>query len=392
MAYDLGSCTQMIARLFYYIAHWEVWHWFAKYILIGPAWLWYCLKARSFWFFTPSNPTITFGGFVGESKFAIYKQLPLGTYPTTLLATPDNSVEELNRKRISHGLNFPVVAKPDVGQMGLMFRKIESLDHLKQYHRTMPVPYVLQEYIDYPLEVSVFYYRIPGEDSGRITGFVKKEYMQVVGDGVRTLKQLIVDYSRARYRLAELFSKHESKLSWVVPDGEAFILSHALNLSRGGRLVSLEGENDSQLLKVFDNISRYTKSFYFGRYDIKCRSVEDLKAGRNFSILEYNGAGAEPHHVYNGDFGLFAACRVLVNHWAILFRISRENRKNGIPVWHHESGKHFINHARKHMRLLKVLDETFEFAGSIETIMVPAEFVPFAQRYAKALSPNSEII
>lgn len=392
MAYVLDNRAQMISRLLYYITHWEVWHWFAKYILIGPAWLWYCLKSRSLWFFTPSNPTITFGGFVGESKFAIYKQLPLGTYPSTILATPDNSIELLDQRRSAQGLEFPLVAKPDVGQMGLMFRKIESFEQLKQYHRTMPVPYVLQEYIDYPLEVSVFYYRIPGQNTGRITGIVKKEYMQVVGDGVRTLKQLIINYPRARFRRAELFSKHESKLNWVVPDGEPYILSHALNLSRGGRLVSLEAENDSRLLKVFDDISRYTKSFYYGRYDVKCRSIEDLKAGRNFSILEYNGAGAEPHHVYSGGFGLLAACRVLIKHWSILYEIARENRKKGIPVWQHESGKDFINHARRHIRLLKVLDDSFEFADSVETVIIPAKFAPFTQRYAKVLSSNTEML
>jgi len=382
----------MISRLLYYITHWEVWHWFAKYVVIGPAWLWYCLKARSFWFFTPANPSITFGGFVGESKVAIYKQLPLGTYPVTALATPDRSIEQLDTLMKAHGLTFPLIAKPDVGQMGLMFRRIESHEHLKQYHRAMSVPYVLQEYIDYPIEVSVFYYRIPGEQSGHITGFVRKDCLEVVGDGVKSLKQLIDNYSRARFRRRELYNKHESKLNWVVPDDERYVLSHALNLSRGGRLVSLEMEKDDNLLKVFDNLSHYTKTFFYGRYDIKCQSIEDLKAGRNFSILEYNGAGAEPHHVYGGGFNFYTACAILVNHWRTRFRISMENRSNGIPVWHHESGKHFINHARRHMRLLKRLDEQFEFADSVETIMIPADLIPFAQRYAKALSPNSDII
>lgn len=291
-----------------------------------------------------------------------------------------------------HSLKFPIVAKPDVGQMGLMFRKIESQDHLLQYHRAMPVPYVLQEYVDYPLEVSVFYYRHPAETTGHITGFVRKECMQVVGDGQKTLKQLITAYPRARFRRAELFGKHESKLNWVVPKDESYILSHALNLSRGGRLVSLEKEKDSDLLKVFDNISRYTKTFYYGRYDIKCQSIEDLKAGRNFSILEYNGAGAEPHHVYSGGFSFITACSILINHWKILSTIASENRKKGIPVWHHESGKHFLAHARQHMRLLKELDDQFEFADSVETIMIPASMMPFTQRYAKALSPRPDVV
>jgi hypothetical protein len=35
---------------------------------IAPVWGWYCLKVKSVWFFTPSNPTIAFGGFEGETK------------------------------------------------------------------------------------------------------------------------------------------------------------------------------------------------------------------------------------------------------------------------------------------------------------------------------------
>src|SRR6478609_1644893 len=98
----------MIPRLLYYTTHWEVWHWFVKYVIIGPAWLWYCLKARSFWFFTPANPTITFGGFVGESKMAIYKQLPLGTYPATALITPKCPIEQIDRLMEEHRFRFPV--------------------------------------------------------------------------------------------------------------------------------------------------------------------------------------------------------------------------------------------------------------------------------------------
>jgi len=381
----------MVNRLVHYITHWEVWHWFAKYILIGPAWLLYCIRAKSWWFFTPANPTVTFGGFVGESKSEIYRQLPLGTYPATSLVTPGNSFGYIETLMKRQGFSFPIVAKPDVGQMGLMFRKIDSEEHLRQYHRIMTVPYVIQEYVDYPLEVSVFYYRMPGEESGHITGFVEKEYLQVSGDAVSTLRELIDKHPQARFRRKELYGKHESKLKHVLEVGEKYILSYALNLSRGGRLINLSHEIDEKLLGVFDNLSRHASKFFYGRYDIKCQSVAELKAGR-FTILEFNGAGAEPHHVYSGGFGLFGACSVLVRHWGILYKIARENRRRGVPVWHHESGKHFLAHARQHLRKLKLLDEQFEFADTVETIMIPADLMSFARQYAKALSPGNDIL
>ena len=54
--------------LLYKITHWENWNYQLKYIPIGPVWIWYCIRSRNPWFFTASNPTLTFGGFEGEGK------------------------------------------------------------------------------------------------------------------------------------------------------------------------------------------------------------------------------------------------------------------------------------------------------------------------------------
>ena len=58
-------------------------------------WFWYCLKARSLWFFTPSNPTLTFGGFEGESKKEMYEQLPPSSYPKTVYIKPNIPFSEV---------------------------------------------------------------------------------------------------------------------------------------------------------------------------------------------------------------------------------------------------------------------------------------------------------
>ena len=129
---------------------------------------------------------------------------------------------------------------------------------------------------------------------------------------------LIDNYDRANFRMKELKSKHTGKLDEIIPIGQPYILSHALNLSRGGKLVSLEHEKDASLLKVFDGISLHTKHFYYGRYDIKCASVEALKQGKDFSILEYNGCGAEPHHIYGSGNSLFQAYSIVLKHWKVL--------------------------------------------------------------------------
>jgi hypothetical protein len=343
-------------NILFRITHWETWPYLVKYIPIAPVWLWYCMRARSLWFFTPSNPTITFGGFEGEPKEEIYCQLPPGSYPYSIYISPSVPFAEVEKLVSLHNFEYPFAVKPDVGMMGFMFRKIYSIDKLKEYHQKMPVNYIVQNLISYPLEVSVFYYRFPDEQKGTITGFLKKEFLELTGDGRSTILELMLGYERVRFRLEEMKGKHREKLGNILSEGEKYSLSYALNLSRGGRLVSLAQEIDERLVKVFDDLCRYTKHFYYGRYDIKCTSVEDLKEGKNYSILEYNGSGAEPHHAYGNGNTLLQAYKIFLHHWSILYRISKYNHSNGIHYWKFREGWNFLRNAKKHFKILKQLD------------------------------------
>ncbi len=347
-----------LKKTIYHITHWETWHYLAKYIPIAPVWCWYCIRARSLWFFMPSNPTLTFSGFEGETKREMYEQLPLHTFPKTIYLSHHADIESIRKQVNASGLQYPFAVKPDVGMMGFMFRKIRTDEELANYHKVMPANYIAQELIHYPLEVSVFYYRFPGAEKGTITGFIKKEFLQVMGDGTSTLNQLIEHCPRASFMLEEMKSKHSARLNEILPAGSNYILSHALNLSRGGKLVSLEKEKDEQLLKVFDEISHYTKHFYYGRYDIKCASVEALKKGENFSILEYNGCGAEPHHIYGNDNTLLQAYRIVLEHWKIMNHIASINYQAGYERWSYNKGRRFLRDAKKHFRVLKALDQS----------------------------------
>ncbi len=248
---------------------------------------------------------------------------------------------------------YPIAVKPDVGTMGFMFRKIDNADQLKIYHSKMPSIYIVQEWVYYPIEVSVFYYRYPFKQKGKITGFIKKAFLEVEGDGRSTLWQLIQKYDRVQFRLHEMKTQHNNHLQNIIPEGEIYILSHALNLSRGGKLVSLSHEIDEQLLKVFDDLSHYTKQFYYGRYDIKCNTIEQLKRGMNFTILEYNGSGAEPHHAYGNGNTLWQAQKIFLYHWKILYQISKYNKKQGMKYWGFKKGWKFLKAARKEYTMLK---------------------------------------
>jgi len=338
------------------LTNWELWPFYVLYFPISFWWFWYCLKSRSFWFFSSSNPTITFGGFEGESKREMYDQLPLSSFPKTIYILHTLSFEEVQNQISSNGFEYPFIVKPDVGMKGILFRKIENEDQLRKYHERIPVEYIVQELVEMPIELSVFYYRYPNQQKGTISGFIQKELLEVYGDGKSTLWELIVSHPRAKYRLEEMKHRHEHRLERVLPEKQHFYLSYAGNHNRGARFINLEKQIDDDLLRVFDGLSHYTDKFYYGRYDIKCNSVEDIKRGENYSILEFNGCGAEPNHIYDCNMSLGAAYREILRHWKALYRISKYNHENGAPYWSFQKGRKFLRDSHRHFKMLEKYD------------------------------------
>jgi hypothetical protein len=337
------------------LSNWELWPFFLRYILISPVWVWYCIRSGSPWFFTSSNPNITFGGFDGEDKREMYDLLPEGTYPKTLYVQPGIPFTRLQEMICEKQFAFPFIVKPDVGMKGLLFRKIDNEKELMAYHSMMPFDYLVQDLVTFPLEVSVFYYRYPAEKKGVITGFIQKELMVVQGNGKSTLWELLLEHPKAKHRLEEMRIKHEQNLQQVIPAGERYILTYAANLNRGAQFTNLHKLIDEPLLEVFDNLSHHT-GFFYGRYDIKCESVDDLKLGMNYAILEFNGSGAEPNHVYHSGFSLIRANKVFLMHWKALYEISKYNHRHGHPYWPLVKGWKFLRAAKRHVTELEKYD------------------------------------
>lgn len=345
-----------IRNLLKRITHWELWNFYVLYAPISPIWFWYCLRSGSFWFFSSSNPTITFGGFEGEGKKEMYDQLPPHLVPRTVYILHDLPFEDVIANLEKAGFQYPFIVKPDVGMKGILFRKIDNEEQLRKYHEKIPVEYIVQDLVDLPVEVSVFYYRYPDQRNGVVSGFIHKELLQVKGDGQSNLRQLVEAHPRARYRMEEMEHRHGHRFDRVIPEGEIFYLSYAGNHNRGAHFTNLHQEINAELHQVFDELSHHTRHFYYGRYDIKTTSIEDLKQGRNFLILEYNGCGAEPNHIYDCGMSLWEAYREILRHWKALYRISRYNHRNGTPYWSFMRGWRFLKESRKHFRMLEKFD------------------------------------
>jgi hypothetical protein len=150
--------------------------------------------------------------------------------------------------------------------------------------------------------------------------------------------------------------KHKAILNNVIPQNEVFYLNELGNHNRGARFINLKNEIDERLLCVIDKLNMCSKHFYYGRYDIKTMSLEDLKQGKNISILEYNGVGSEPNHIYDIGLSYGQALRILTQHWKYMYEIGKINYKKGIAYIPFQKGIQMLRESKKNTRLMTQLD------------------------------------
>lgn len=313
------------------IFHWEFWPFAAVYGILLPYWLLLCLRNRSLFYFNASNPGIENGGLLNESKKDIHAMLPKDLYPATLHFCVGTDPEKVLRDMEQAGLSFPVMGKPDIGCKGQGIKRIADAGGLRHYARHAVMDYHIQECVLHPKEAGVFYHRLPGEAKGRVTGIVRKEFLAVTGDGVRPVVELLEEDARGVLYADQVRRSLGAKASEVPAKGERLVVSPFGNHARGALFIDDSHLIDERLHLRMDAIADRIPGFFFGRLDIRFRSWEDFLDGREFVMLEVNGAGSEPTHIYDPRHGILFAWREICRHWRIMARVSRMNHRRGVP-------------------------------------------------------------
>jgi hypothetical protein len=308
------------------------------YIPIYFLWAYYSIKAKSLFFFNASNPTIKNGGFMMESKMNIYDLIPKKYYPDTGLIIAGTSLEEIENILEKESITYPFIAKPDIGLRGSAVKKIETFWELKQYAEKAHFDFIVQNLIPYQNEIGVFYVRHPHEKEGRITGIVAKEFLIIEGNGVATIEELIKQNPRYELQLKVLKQEYGNTLLEVLPIGEKVNLVPYGNHARGAKFIDVSHWITPKLTKIFNEMCTQIPGFYFGRLDIMYTTLEDLEQGKNFSVVELNGAASEPTHIYDPKHSLFFAWKELARHITYMYEISVANYQNGSPYLAHKEG------------------------------------------------------
>jgi hypothetical protein len=270
---------------------------------------------------------------VGESKHQILEHLKNAApwLPCSRLLAceaPAHRLAEAEEFMQQHGLQFPVVLKPDAGQRGAGVAIVRSLEQLYEYLTHSSFPVILQEYVP-GKEYGVFYYRYPGDAHGRVFSVTEKRMPVLLADGKRTLEELILADDRAVCMSDFYLRKHLERSQEIPEAGERVQLVEIGTHCRGAIFLDGGDTITPHLEEVIDRVAKTFDGFFFGRFDIRVPSRADFMAGRNMKIVELNGVTSEATHIYDPKLSLLDAYRVLLQQWRIAFEIGDLNRARG---------------------------------------------------------------
>jgi len=306
---------------------WEYWPFWFFYIPIYFYWLWLSLKARSLFFFTASNPLMELGGLMNYSKSNILKEINSDFLPKLVYIESQKDRQQVLELLKKAQISFPLVAKPDVGERGKSVRKIDHENALQDYLADTTGIIILQEFVTFPLEFGVLYYRFPNEPSGYISSIVQKGFLTVTGDGKSSILELLEQHNRGQFYVKNLIELYPKLLEKHPQIGEEVLIEPIGNHSRGTVFLNANHLMNEKLVQVFDKISEPIQGFSFGRYDFKVSSLDDLYAGKNIKIMELNGVNSEPAHIYDPKMPIWKAYRDLLRHWHTIYQVSIRNHK-----------------------------------------------------------------
>lgn len=318
-----------LIKLFKY----EYWSWWVFYLPLLPYFLKYVFKERSFKFFSLVNPSIETGGLIGESKIDILNKIPAEFKPKTLFFKSEEliSADTILAYLAKNKMHFPIIIKPNVGERGNKVEKINDSSALISYLNEYKGDLIVQEYIDYPIELGVMYYRLPNEAKGRVTSITMKKFLTVQGDGKSSVYTLLKNNVRARFQLDRLKKKMPELLQEIPAQDQEVLIEPIGNHCRGTEFINRNDLIKEEIHPVFDKISYAVEGFYYGRFDLKVQNLDDLYTGNNIKIMELNGVSSEPAHIYDVNYSLIQAYKDILYHWRIINKIYQQNKLKYMP-------------------------------------------------------------
>jgi hypothetical protein len=280
-----------------------------------------------------TNPKFPLGGLSAASKVEVLDHFKNSEqYLPQVLISKDMSVEDRKSTGLSfvEQVSFPVIAKPDRGVVGIGVRKLNSPEELDEILEIMPCDYMLQEFCDFPLEYGIFYRRYPNKEKGGVVSLTQKLIPSVLGDGSKTVRELIDLNLDIKYNKINLLA-HTKNLDYVPKAGEHFQILDQASHTYGCVFRDNNYEITPQMNVWMNEMCSKADEFYFGRFDMKIKNKDSLQTGKGVKICELNGCWSEPTHIYDDEHTLGYAVKELFRSYRRAYKIAKINQKRLNP-------------------------------------------------------------
>ena len=335
--------------------NWEYWPSSMFYIPNVPYAFLLALKAKNFTFFSAVNPAIKHSGNGTESKFETLALFPSEFIPKSIFVEKGKPIDNIFLEISKKDIQYPLIIKPDIGFRGLLVQQIRNEKELETYlKKNHFINLIIQEFIAFKDECGIFYHKLPGNKTGKITSITLKKYLTIFGDGTSSLKELILNDTRAIHYKDLLFEINKEKLQTILKKDEKKVLNVIGNHSKGTQFINGNHLITKELEQTFDILFSKIPNVFYGRVDCKYNSFEKLIDKNEFKIIEMNGIISEPTHIYDSNsITYFEALKEFRKHWKILYEITViNNKKYGVK---YEKPSIFINSLLQLKRYTKQL-------------------------------------
>lgn len=306
---DPNTCSQ-----------WEFISFWKFYAIVFPIWCWYAMKSRTLFLGTNLNSFLNHGGLFHYDKNAandyfyfINKEKSIAL---NLPAEKDIVKRELSMRK-------KIVLKPAQGLRGKSIHILENIEALpEEIHGN----YILESFHSGEKEISVLVSRTSA--GLQIDGITGKVFPCVIGNGISDLQKLVEKVKRYRIAKNKLTLPHGIHWDYIPKKGEKICLGRIGNHNRGCLFVditiSISQKGKQGILEALEQ----GKEIDFGRSDINYNVLSDLENG-HFKVIEFNGAMAEPTHMYDPRYSLIDALKIYRRHVQRLSDCHIEKRKQG---------------------------------------------------------------
>ena len=321
-----------------------------------PFWLFYfpayfygiylSIKARSLVYFTILNPCMNLGGTFMSSKYSYLKELPNQWIPKSLIVKKNDSVNDIKNRLSLQRIHFPIIAKPDFGERGKDVAKIECVDELKNYFlHTKYQTILLQEFIDYPIELGILFYW-DTDGVGRISSIGVKNFCVIKGDGKHTFGQLVSRNPRIAKRKKKLRDKFQDLWDSVLHPTQEILVEPIGNHNRGTKFLDGNYRYTKEMLEWVKETVSHISEFDYGRLDLRIKDWDSFKRKEGIKVLEINGVNSEPIHIYDPTYGIIKAYKDIFKHMGIINRLSIHKMNKQKPA----SFRHFLRGTMDYIR------------------------------------------